>query len=151
MIAELAETPHAVGGPAFLNYTELAHSLWRKAPGPVPEALARRAPPPRKPQGGKADLKGTAPALSFQFRLCRGNSDGVSWPQAVRSPQPATRRFHSRGSAPTRIPSSGSREGRCCPHEASGAVSKGQGARVRRSTHKSMRAVLTHISRQKYF
>ena len=57
----------------------------KEGPGPSardPENLLGEP----SPLLGKKELQKRTPG--FQFRLCRGNSDGVSWPQAVRSPQP---------------------------------------------------------------
>ena len=58
----------------------------KEGPGPSardPENLLGEPSPPFREKGtAKTETSG------FQFRLCRGNSDGVSWPQAVRSPQP---------------------------------------------------------------
>ena len=58
----------------------------KEGPGPCARDPARRAPAPIRGQGTE---KGSAEsAFCSSASVVQRNSDGVSWPQAVRSPQP---------------------------------------------------------------
>ena len=58
----------------------------KEGPGPCARDPARRAPAPIRGQGTE---QGSAEsAFCSSVSVVQRNSDGVSWPQAVRSPQP---------------------------------------------------------------
>ena len=57
----------------------------KEGPGPSARDPARRAPRPKRGQGTEKRGETTD---SSSVSIVQRNSDGVSWPQAVRSPQP---------------------------------------------------------------
>ena len=57
----------------------------KEGPGPSARDPARRAPAPIRGTGTEKEGR---PLTTSSVSIVQRNSDGVSWPQAVRSPQP---------------------------------------------------------------
>ena len=58
----------------------------KEGPGPSARDPARRAPAPIRGQG--TEKRAARSHRCSSVSIVQRNSDGVSWPQAVRSPQP---------------------------------------------------------------